>query len=816
MTHDHDRLMSLVAALTLEEKVSLVSGDSFWTTAPIARIGLRSMVLSDGPSGVRGPVWDERSPSLSLPSATALAASWDPLLAYRYGAVAAAEARRKGVDIVLGPTINLHRSPLGGRHFEAFSEDPLLSGVLAAAYVRGLQENGVAATPKHYVANDSETERFTVDVRVEERVLRELYLLPFELAVEAGAWAMMIAYNSIDGVTMTESALLDKPLIAEWEFDGATISDWTAVRSLAAAHAEMDLAMPGPDTAWSDSMAQSIRDGRLPEDLLDRKVLRLLRLAERVGALGDSMAGVPGVVDGRAFAREAAAEGTVLLRNRGELPWDAAAVTSVAVIGQYARTPRIQGGGSATVIPAAVVSPLEGITAAAPLADVRYSVGAIVQEGVEEFSLDHVMDPVTSTPGLHVTFFDESGAALLDEHRAATSLVWFDGDVPLARSRSVVLECDYRPRESGQIELGFSSSKRGRVFVDGELVLDAHPEPTGDDVAAALLAPPSATVPIAVDRGMILHIRAEFLLPPDDELASAASATIGVAPRAEDPVVLIERAVALARSSDVAVVVVGTNSDVESEGFDRTTLDLPGAQDRLVRAIAAVNPRTVVVVNSGAPVLLPWREDVAAILLGFFGGQEVGSAVADVLFGVVEAGGRLTTTWPADLDQVPVLDVVPSDGILHYSEGLNIGYRAWLGAGLDPAYPFGSGLGFTSWELADLASAGSAASNDFRVTMRVSNTGQRPGKYVVQVYAERVESVVERPRRWLVGSAVVRAGAGESREVTIPLRSRSFAHWEGGRDGHWAFEPGTFTVRAGTSVTDLPLSLELDVEEVGS
>jgi beta-glucosidase len=571
----------------------------------------------------------------------------------------------------------------------------------------------------------------------------------------------------------------------------------------------MDLAMPGPDTVWSESLAQSVRDGRMPENLLDRKVLRLLRLAERVGALGADAVTAPAELDGRAFAREAAAEGTVLLRNQNELPWNPSEVKSIAVIGQYARTPRIQGGGSATVIPASVVSPLEGITAAAPLADVRWCVGAIVQEGVEEFPVDHVTDPVTGTPGLHVTFLDAGGATLMDEHRESTSLVWFDGNAPLAQSRSIVLECDYAPRADDEIELGFSSSKRGRLFVDGELVLDAHPAVVGDDVAAGLLSPPSATVAVAVLAGQLRRIRAEFSLDPADVLASAASATIGVAPRLEDPGELIEKAVALARSSDVAVVVVGTNSDVESEGFDRTTLDLPGNQDDLIRAVAAVNSRTVVVVNSGAPVLLPWREDVAAILLGYFGGQEVGSAVADVVFGAVEPGGRLTTTWPADLDQVPVLDVVPSDGILHYSEGLNIGYRAWLGADVAPAYPFGWGLGFTSWELSDLAIVGSIERADLAVTVRVRNTGLRAGKHVVQIYAERAESAVERPGRWLVGSAVVRAGVGESSQITIALRARSFAHWHGGRSGHWAFEPGLFTLRAGSSVIDLPLTAQL-------
>jgi beta-glucosidase len=816
MTADSPRLETLLRQLSLDEKVSLVSGENFWTTVPIERIGLRSMVLSDGPSGVRGPVWDERSPSLSLPSATALAASWDPHLAYRYGAVAAAEARRKGVDIVLGPTINLHRSPLGGRHFEAFSEDPLLSGVLAAAYVRGLQDNGVAATPKHFVANDSETERFTVEVQVEERVLRELYLLPFELAVEAGAWAVMVAYNSIDGVTMTENDLLRHPLATEWGFDGATISDWTAVRSLEAAHAEMDLAMPGPDTGWSNSLAQAVRDGRVPEALVDRKVLRLLVLADRVGALEGSVTQVPKIVDGVEFAREAAVAGTVLLRNADELPWNPRAIGSIAVIGQYARVPRIQGGGSATVVPAHVVSPLDGIRSAVPDRDVHFAVGAIVQEGVEEFTLAQIVDPLTGTNGVRVTFLDEWGAELFSESRQSTSLVWFDGDAPLAQSRTIVLETFYTPPADDECELGFASSKRGRIVVDGEVVLDANPTVEGDDVAAGLLTPPSATVSLPVRAGVPLAIRAEFTLSPDDLLAAAVSLRLGLAPRPENPRDLIGHAVEIARSSDVAVVVVGTNSAVESEGFDRTTLGLPGHQDELVRAVAAANPRTVVVVYAGSPVQLPWRDEVAAVLLGYFAGQEVGSAIADILFGVQEPGGRLTTTWAADIGDAPVLDVTPTNGILEYAEGLDIGYRAWLRAGREPAFPFGWGLGYTTWDIADPHLTEPAEGEERALTVTVRNTGSRPGKHVVQAYAERQESMVERPIRWLVGSAVVVAGPGESVEVTVPVRARAFAHWEGGRDGSWATETGEFTLRVGSSAENLPVSITWTIEEATS
>lgn len=814
MGSDPTHLHSLLAELTLEEKVALVSGESFWTTVPLERIGLRSMVLSDGPSGVRGPVWDERSPSLSLPSGTALAGSWDPELAYRYGQVAAAEARRKGVDVVLGPTINLHRSPLGGRHFEAFSEDPLLSGVLAAAYVRGLQDSGVAATPKHYVGNDSETDRFTVDVWMDARALREVYLLPFEYAVEAGAWAMMSSYNSIDGVSMTENDLLRTPLNSEWGFDGVVVSDWTAVRSLAAATADNDLAMPGPAPAWSEALVAAVRDGRVAESDVDRKVLRMLRLAERVGALEGTTTTVPIEFDGHAFAREAAIEGSVLLINRDELPWVAESLTSVAVIGQHATLPRIQGGGSATVIPDRVVTPLAGIRAALPGVDVRSELGVVIEEGATALPADRLTNPYTGEPGLRVTFLDEKGGAVFVEDRASAALVWFDGDSPIATTASIVLETEFRPESDGSIQLGFASSKAGRVFVDGVLVLDDRP-PLPDDPAVALLAPSSVTAPVDTRADVPLALRAEFDLGSDDALPGAATITLGLAPARVDPQELIARAVALARESDVALVVVGTSAAVESEGFDRTSLDLPGHQDELVRAVAAVNPRTVVVVNAGSPVLLPWRNEVAAVLLGYFGGQEMGSAIADVVFGAAEPGGRLTTTWPAALSDVPVLEVTPKDGVLDYTEGIHLGYRAWLSSGVEPAFPFGGGLGYTTWSLTAAEVLGTAASDDLAVSVVVENTGARAGKAVVQVYAERPDSVVERPLRWLVASAVVRLPAGESRATTIPVPARTLAYWDVAGGG-WAHEPGSFTLRIGTSVVDLPITLTTDRSDAPS
>src|SRR3954469_2654430 len=353
-------------APTPQQKGRLLPGAAFLGLPARPALGLRSVVTSDGPAGVRGRVWDEREPSANIPSPTALAATWDVARGGRIGRLLASEARRKGVDVLLAPTVNLHRSPLGGRAFECFSEDPYLTGVIGAAYVRGLQAEGVAATVKHFVANDSETERFTLDARVSERALRELYLLPFELILAEHPWAMMAAYNRVNGTTMTESPLLRDVLKDEWGWDGLVMSDWMATRgTVGAGHAALDLAMPGPSGPWGDALVTAVREGRVSEAAIDDKVLRILRLAGRVGAR-DGGGGVtarewrqPEVA---AELRSCAAAGFVLARNHGSLlPLEGASLRRVAVLGPNAAVARTLGGGSATVFPDYTVSPLDGL-----------------------------------------------------------------------------------------------------------------------------------------------------------------------------------------------------------------------------------------------------------------------------------------------------------------------------------------------------------------------------------------------------------------------------------------------------------------------
>ncbi|PZE36835.1 glycosyl hydrolase [Curtobacterium sp. MCSS17_006] len=808
-----ERIDALLGQLTTDEKVQLLTGRDFWTTWPIEKIGLRRILMSDGPSGVRGEVWDERDPSLNLPSATALSASWDRAIAKRYGAAAAVEARRKGVDVVLGPTINLHRSPLGGRHFEAFSEDPVLTGDLAASYVDGVQENGVAATPKHYIANDYETDRFTASTEVSDRALRELYLLAFEKAVtEAHAWAIMSSYNAINGVTASENDLLETPLNSEWGFDGIVVSDWTGVRSVDSAKASQDVAMPGPNPWWSEGpLLTAVQSGEVPMAAIDRKVRRILSLAARVGALEsfEPVAASPvHVEDGIAFVREAEAEGTVLVRNTGVLPLDAPAVSRIAVIGHNADQARTQGGGSATVVPSQVVSPLDGIRSAFPGASVDYAIGAVVQEGIAEFPLSTITNPGTGEPGARVAFVKD-GEELFVEDRRATALFWFGGDAPTREADRLDITTTYTAESTGTVRFGIGAAGRSRMWIDGELLLDEDVPFEGDQLGAAFLNPPARSVPVSVTAGQQVAIRIEYDIVQDETLGGVLAYQFGTEPSDDDPAVLIEAAVDAARGADVAVVVVGTNSKVESEGYDRSSLALPGHQDDLVRAVAAANPNTVVVVNAGSPVEMPWRNDVAAVLLTWFGGQEYGNALADVLTGAQEPGGRLPTTWPVAMADVPVLDVTPVDGKVAYDEGVHVGYRAWLRAGTEPAYPFGHGLGYTTWSIDGVSATPTVREGDaVIVTATVANTGDRAGKHVVQVYASRGESTVDRPVRWLVGFAPVRLGAGESTEVSIEVPARAFAHW----DGSWQYESGTFTLHVGASVVDEAGTTSLELE----
>jgi beta-glucosidase len=786
--------------LDLETKVAMLSGTGFWRLPGVPEIGLASIVMSDGPIGVRGTEWAAEDPSVALPSPTALAATWDPELARQAGRLLGQEARRKGVHVLLAPTVNLHRSPLGGRHFECYSEDPLLTGAIGAGYVAGVQDQGVATTVKHYVANDFETERFTASAEVSERALRELYLAPFETILrEAGAWGVMSAYNRVNGVSMTANAELQLGLLkAEWGFDGVIVSDWLAARDTAGtANGGLDIVMPAMGSPWGPRLVTAVRDGQVPEAAVDEHVRRLLRLAARVGALAGAPESVPEAsrpapIDGPGLATRIGTRSIVLAANpAGILPLDPAAISSVAVIGALASQARVLGGGSATVFPEHIVSPLQGLSDALPeTVRLTYAIGADPRTLLAPASAPQWTE-------LRATLRDATGTVIYQAALATGAVRWLEmpAGVDPAHVDSVTVSGRLTGQTGGVHQLGIRGIGDFTLTAGDKALFDGQLQPDPRDFASAFLSPPEQRVPLRLAAGDTVDVELTQRVKLAPELAMV-SLSLGHLPPIASADDLLAEAEAVARASEVAVVVVGTTEEVESEGFDRTTLALPGRQDELVRRVAAANPRTIVVVNAGSPVELPWADQVAAVLLTWFPGQEAGRALADVLLGVAEPGGRLPTTWPVVATDCPVLSVTPADGALGYDEGVFIGYRAWERTAVAPRYPFGHGLGYTSWTYEQMTA------DSHTVTVTVRNTGPRAGHEVVQVYAGPSVPDGTRPGRWLAGFAGVTAGPGESVTVTIDLAERTWQVWDRG----WTTIGGQYTIEAAHSLADVRLA----------
>jgi beta-glucosidase len=802
-----DNLAALLATLSLDDKIRLLTGTDNWHTVALPEIGLRAMAFSDGPAGVRGVTLDERNPSASLPCPSALGATWNPELIAAVARALGAEARSKGIDVLLAPTINIMRTPLGGRGFECFAEDPVLAAGAAAAFVTGLQDAGVAAAVKHFVGNDSETERWTYDARIDEDVLREIYLLPFEAAVrKADTGLVMTGYNTVNGNSMTEHFyLLTTVLKREWGFDGVALSDWHAARStVPTARAGLDLAMPGPNGPWGRKLADAVRDGQVSEADVDDKALRVLRLASRVGALGshDGHPRRPQLAD-PALLREAVAASFTLLRNDGVLPLRGDDPT-LAVIGPNAVQPVTQGGGSATVTPAAVSDPASALSDRFP-GRVTVAPGCVTWTSVPQPPRESLIDPETGTTGTRIEFRSETGELLAAEHRAATMFTWWDAlpdGIGWGGRGTITLRTRYRATETGPHVIGAGGVGQLALTVDGDLI-ESGSTPIPADPVEVMVRPGEIRAVVDLRAGQDTEIGIELL--PANWAQGPVAIRLGVVPEPDEEAMLAN-AVAAARSADVAIVVVGSSPATESEGFDRPGLALPGRQDELVRRVAAVNDRTVVVVNAGMPVLLPWADEVAAVGYAWLPGQAMGEALADVLTGEAEPGGRLPVTIPRAEADCPVLHAVPVAGELRYAERFGVGYRGYDRAGITPHFEFGRGLGYTTWEYesATVASAG----DDVEVDVVIRNTGPRAGREVVQAYLEPPAVTPDRPPRTLAAFTAVTAAAGQTTVAHLVVPRRSFACFDLGA-GTWVWPGGEFTLRLGRSSRDLRLSVQV-------
>lgn len=656
--------------LTLEEKASLASGSNFWHTQPIERVGIPAVMLTDGPHGLRKQPdggdnlgFETSVPATCFPPLVGMGSSWDTEVLEKVGRALGEETSIEDVAVVLGPGINIKRSPLCGRNFEYISEDPIVAGTLGAAYVNGVQSQGVGTSVKHFAANNQEEERMRASSNVDERTLREIYLRGFQRVVEeAQPWTVMCSYNRINGVhASSDHWLLTDILRGEWGFKGLVVSDWGAtVDRIDGIKAGMDLEMPSTGGKTDAQIVAAVEDGSLDEAALDITTQRVLDLIDKAAAGAGEVNGPLDVEAHHEIAREVAGRSVVLLRNEDNLlPLSPDA--KIAVIGAFAEEPRYQGAGSSMINPTKLDTALDGIREVAPSAS--YAKG---------FSL-----------GLNADATEE--ARLKDE------------------------------------------------------------------------------------------------------------------------------AVAVAKDADVAVVFLGLPARLESEGYDRSNIDLPEEQLDVLDAVLEVNPNVVVVLSNGSVVALPFKERVPAILEAWLLGQAGGTATADVLFGKVNPSGKLTETIPVRIEDTPAYLNFPGEFLeVNYGEGQFVGYRWYDARNMDVAYPFGYGLSYTTFEYSN-ASVKINDEGDLEVSVDVTNTGDREGREVVQVYTSLTPSVVQRPLRELKAFASVELAAGETKTVTMIVRRKDLAYWDT-RVSKWVVEGGTYTVDVAASSRDIRQTLSVEVE----
>ncbi len=816
---DEARIEALVAAMTVEEKVSLLSGTDIWRLPAVERLGVPELVMSDGPAGVRGGSFLSGR-SVSFPCETALAASWDPELVREVGEALGREARAKGVNVLLAPTVNLHRHPLAGRNFECFSEDPYLTARMATAYIAGVQSNRVACCLKHFVCNDSEFERHTISSEVDEATLREMYLVPFEEGTSAGVWSIMASYNRLNGTHTSEHPwLLDRLLRDEWEWDGVVVSDWFATHTtVEAMMAGLDVEMPGPSRFRGQDLVAAVADGTVAGSVLDRSLARVLRLIDRTVGLGRQPEALPPSESAdsssvQALVRRAAARSMVLLKNEAQvLPLDPEKLKTVALIGPGADTGTFQGGGSAQVNPQQVSAILPALAdALGEGVQLRFERGCVISDWPQPLSAPMITTPA-GEPGAEISYhLAATPEAPLSSETARQLQLVFIGEVVEGHSNDEVVvrvTADIHPTDTGTWILSMSGTGTVGMQIDGEFVAEGSWQAPGGLVFG--LAGNAARVPLALTAGTTRRLEIEFR-----PLTAKGLTRMELCFTPPDPVDLRDRAVELARRSDVAVVVAESPQGWESEGRDRETMTLPGDQDELIAAVAAANPNTVVVVNAGAPVAMPWVDRVAAVLAMWLPGQEAGLSLADVLTGAVNPAGRLPATLHGSEHDVASAPYYPgADGKVVYGERFNFGYRHRPdGEPPKSLFAFGHGLSYTRFGMGqpEVELTGTGDDAVYAVTVPVSHQGGPAGRQVVQVYVSPGRE--DGPAMQLHGFGAVELEPGQTATVGIAIPRRRLRRWG---DSGWEIPSEPLRAWVGTSASDLQHQLELPVPAAGS
>ncbi|KAF8737855.1 glycosyl hydrolase 3 family, partial [Rhizoctonia solani] len=840
-----------ISKLSLNEKTRLLAGIDMWHTYAVPRLGIPSLRFTDGPNGARGTKFFEGVPAACFPAATGLGSSWDVEFIEKVGQAIGRDCKDKGCHVLLGPTINIQRSPLGGRGFESYSEDPLLSGTLARAFIKGVQSEGVSATIKHYVTNDSEFERMSMSSELSTRALREIYLRAFEIACrdpESAPWALMTAYNRVNGLHASENKyLLDSVLRKQWGWDGLIMSDWYGTYSAdASIKAGLDLEMPGPPTWRADALQRCVTAQKIRVPEIDDRVLKLInRVAESGIPENADETGEP-EPETVSLLREAAAHANVLLKNSESLlPLSAKDVTSIGVIGPNADAPVFSGGGSANLRPYKHTTALEGIAAA--LADagnkveVQYTLGAHAHKEAPLLGAKHLKTKA-GEPGYDIEWFNEDpvqnpDAKRVHYNRGTTSFAFFNDNLPtddiLHQECWATMTGIFTPDVTGKYEFGAAATGLVDVYVDGKKIIDNSTNPVPGHVFF-MTGTVEVCNTVELTAGKPVEIKLQFTSPVAARARGFTQVGAGSLSlegrggcrwgggRAFQDEQGIKEAVDLAKKVDKVVLVVGLNNDWESEGYDRDNMELPRATNRLVSAVLEANKNTAVVVISGTPVSMPWADTASTIVQSFYSGGEAGHGLADVLFGKVNPSSRLPLSFPVrDEDTPSYLNFPGQNGKVLYAEGVFVGYRHYLTYKKKVLFPFGHGLSYTQFQHSNLKLSGKIGRDStVSVSVTVKNTGKLAGRDVVQVYVRDIVSRLDRPVKELKGFAKSSLlDPGKSETVTISLDKYAFAYfddWAGeGRDGEglWVAEAGDFEVIVSSTSEDAGISSGITLEQ---
>ncbi len=800
------RARDLLSRMTLDEKAAMLTGRDFWHLEPIERLGVPALRCADGGHGVT-VVGDVIGPATCFPTGIGQAATWNVELIERAAAAMAREARARQNAIHLAPMINLHRTPLGGRNYETYSEDPWLVGRMAAAFIKGGQSQRVGSCLKATAANNQQKAQHKTSAEVDERTLREIYLLGFEMAVrDAKPWSMMTSYNLLNGTYTSEHEHLLREIVkGDWGFEGFIVSDWRATVSMKSFHAGLDLEMPGPGKVMTrQAVLAGIEAGELSEAELDDKVRRILRAIVLSGLIDVPQPELPSELDSprhRALAREVAEESVVLLKNDGDLlPIDSSRIKRLAIIGPNARVARIGGGGSASVTPFYTVSPYEGLKHHLPEhVQIVYEEGCSLLGGLEAVTSEHLRN-ARGAPGLDATYIpshEMDAEPGLERGDAEIDFAWgwnAPGENMPKNGWAARWTGHLEVPEAGVYKLGVSYQDGAcRLYVDDELVIDAWQVNEEQDFEIRYRAQ-SRSVERRLEAGRV-PIRVEYRKIGN----KAAMRLEWQTPFGGDT---IARAVAAATNADAALLFVGLSNTFEGGTQDRESFELPAAQNELINAVASANANTAVVLFNGTPIgMEPWLANVPALIEAFYPGQEGGHALARVLLDEVNPSGRLPDTLPRRLEDNPTHDPrrYPGvDGKAHYEEGVFVGYRHYDRHNIEPAFPFGYGLSYTrfAYENLRLSSATMSAGQTLDVHVDVTNAGDRAGREVVQLYVGDEEASVERPVRELKGFEKIALEPGQTRTVTLSLAERDLAFYDVDKPG-WRVEPGWFTVQVG-------------------